>query len=212
MRRTDIGGNLVRLVRKAFGDAGLLEEEAARPDPPRAAGRQTPFTPSVSVVTRPTEQANLIIGTRGIARVDDRRFALGVLNSALGGGMSSRLFQEVREKRGLAYSVYSYSSQYADTGLFGVYAGCQPARTGEVLKVMPAEERAIVRGVNLVKRHTRQTAQTEGGIISKEATIHLSNLAAADTKDGKATRVGFKTLDDGRKVRVAKRSGEMIDG
>ncbi len=77
---------------------------------------------------------------------------------------------------------------------------------------MPTEERAIVRGVNLVKRHTRQTAQTEGGIISKEATIHLSNLACADPKDGKASRVGFKILDDGRKVRVAKRSGEMIDG
>ena len=93
-----------------------------------------------------------------------------------------------------------------------VLAGRDKGRTGEVLKVMPAEERAVVRGVNLVKRHTRQTAQTEGGIISKEATIHLSNLAAADPKDGKATRVGFKVLDDGRKVRVAKRSGEMIDG
>jgi large subunit ribosomal protein L24 len=66
--------------------------------------------------------------------------------------------------------------------------------------------------VNLVKRHTRQTAQTEGGIISKEAPIHLSNLAIADPKDSKASRVGFKKLDDGRKVRVAKRSGEMIDG
>ena len=77
---------------------------------------------------------------------------------------------------------------------------------------MPTEDRALVRGVNLVKRHTRQTAQTEGGIISKEAPIHLSNLAIADPKDGKASRVGFKKLDDGRKVRVAKRSGEMIDG
>jgi large subunit ribosomal protein L24 len=93
-----------------------------------------------------------------------------------------------------------------------VLAGRDKGRTGEVLKVMPAEERAVVRGVNLAKRHTRQTAQTEGGIISKEATIHLSNLACADPKDGKATRVGFKVLDDGRKVRVAKRSGEMIDG
>ncbi|MDB5641211.1 MAG: rplX [Hyphomicrobiales bacterium] len=93
-----------------------------------------------------------------------------------------------------------------------VLAGRDKGRTGEVLKVMPTEERAIVRGVNLVKRHTRQTAQTEGGIISKESTIHLSNLAPADPKDGKATRVGFKILDDGRKVRVAKRSGEMIDG
>jgi large subunit ribosomal protein L24 len=93
-----------------------------------------------------------------------------------------------------------------------VLAGRDKGRSGEVLQVMPAEGRALVRGVNLVKRHTRQTAQTEGGIISKEATIDLSNLAIADPKDGKASRVGFKVLDDGRKVRVAKRSGEMIDG
>ncbi|MBX9738991.1 MAG: 50S ribosomal protein L24 [Beijerinckiaceae bacterium] len=93
-----------------------------------------------------------------------------------------------------------------------VLAGRDKGRNGEVLKVIPTEERAIVRGVNLVKRHTRQTANTEGGIISKEATIHLSNLAIADPKDGKASRVGFKILDDGRKVRVAKRSGEQIDG
>ena len=93
-----------------------------------------------------------------------------------------------------------------------VLAGRDKGRTGEVLKVMPTDERAVVRGVNVVKRHQRQTANAEGGIISKEATIHLSNLAIADPKDGKASRVGFKVLDDGRKVRVAKRSGDLIDG
>ena len=93
-----------------------------------------------------------------------------------------------------------------------VLAGRDKGRTGEVLKVMPTDERAVVRGVNVVKRHQRQTATVEGGIISMEATIHLSNLAIADPKDGKASRVGFKVLDDGRKVRVAKRSGDLIDG
>jgi large subunit ribosomal protein L24 len=77
---------------------------------------------------------------------------------------------------------------------------------------MRSEERALVRGVNLVKRHQRQTPTQEGGIVSKEASIHLSNLAIADPKDGKATRVGFKILPDGRKVRFAKRSGVEIDG
>jgi large subunit ribosomal protein L24 len=77
---------------------------------------------------------------------------------------------------------------------------------------MPTEELAVVRGVNLVKRHQRQTAGQEAGIISKEAAIHLSNLAYADPKDGKPTRVGFKVLEDGRKVRFAKRSGDLIDG
>ena len=93
-----------------------------------------------------------------------------------------------------------------------VLVGRDKGRSGEVVQVMPREDRALVRGVNMVKRHQRQTANQEGGIISKEAPIHLSNLAFADPKDGKATRVGFKTLDDGRKVRVAKRSGELIDG
>jgi len=93
-----------------------------------------------------------------------------------------------------------------------VLTGRDKGKTGEVLQVHPKEERALVRGVNLVKRHQRQTASQEGGIISKEATLHLSNLAYADPKDGKPTRVGFKVLDDGRKVRFAKRSGDLIDG
>jgi large subunit ribosomal protein L24 len=93
-----------------------------------------------------------------------------------------------------------------------VLTGRDKGRTGEVVQVMPKETRALVRGVNLVKRHQRQTQTQEGGIISKEAAIHLSNIALADPKDGKPTRVGFKILDDGRKVRFAKRSGEQIDG
>ena len=93
-----------------------------------------------------------------------------------------------------------------------VLAGRDKGRSGEVVEVRPADDRAVVRGVNSVKRHTRATQTQEGGIISKDMPIHLSNLALADPKDGKPTRVGFKTLDDGRKVRVAKRSGDLIDG
>jgi large subunit ribosomal protein L24 len=93
-----------------------------------------------------------------------------------------------------------------------VLSGRDKGRTGEVLQVLPKEETALVRGVNIVKRHQRQTANQEGGIISKEAPIHLSNIAVADPKDGKPTRVGFEVLEDGTKVRVAKRSGERIDG
>jgi large subunit ribosomal protein L24 len=93
-----------------------------------------------------------------------------------------------------------------------VTAGRDKGKRGEVRQVMPEDGRAIVAGVNLVRRHTRQTAQTEGGIISKESTIHLSNLAILDPKTSKPTRVGFKVLDDGRKVRVAKGSGDLIDG
>ena len=93
-----------------------------------------------------------------------------------------------------------------------VTTGRDKGKRGEVRQVMPEESRAIVDGVNLVRRHTRQTPQTEGGIITKESTIHLSNLAILDPKTGKPTRVGFKILDDGRKVRFAKRSGDLIDG
>jgi large subunit ribosomal protein L24 len=93
-----------------------------------------------------------------------------------------------------------------------VTTGRDKGKRGEVRQVIPDENRAIVAGVNLVRRHTRQTAQTEGGIITKESTIHLSNLAILDPKTGKPTRVGFKILDDGRKVRVARASGDLIDG
>ena len=96
-----------------------------------------------------------------------------------------------------------------------VLTGRDKVRTGEVIEVRTDEGRALVRGVNLVKRHQKQSAQQEGGIISKEAALHLSNLALADPKDGKPTRIGFKFVGEGdnrRKVRVAKRSGVEIDG
>ena len=96
-----------------------------------------------------------------------------------------------------------------------VLTGRDKGRTGEVIEVRPEQDRALVRGVNMVKRHQKQSAQQEGGIVSKEATVHLSNLALADPKDGKPTRVGFKLVGEGdnrKKVRYAKRSGVEIDG
>jgi large subunit ribosomal protein L24 len=96
-----------------------------------------------------------------------------------------------------------------------VLTGRDKGRTGEVIEVRPDEERALVRGVNMVKRHQRQSAAQEGGIISKEGPVHLSNLALADPKDGKPTRVGFKFVGEGRdrkKLRFAKHSGVEIDG
>jgi len=92
-----------------------------------------------------------------------------------------------------------------------VTTGRDRGKKGEVLKVFPADGRALVSGVNMIRRHQRQTQRQQGGIISKEAPIHLSNLAHVDPKSGEATRVGFKLLNDGRKVRFAKKSGEVID-
>ena len=92
-----------------------------------------------------------------------------------------------------------------------VLTGKDKGRTGEVIQVMPKEDRALVRGINMVKRHQRQTQNEQAGIVNKEASVHLSNLAIADS-NGKPTRVGFKINDDGTKVRVAKTTGDVIDG
>jgi predicted Zn-dependent peptidase len=119
----------------------------------------------VRLVSRPVEQANVVLGCAGLSRTDRRRFALGVLNAALGGGMSSRLFQEVREKRGLAYSVYSFSSQHADCGQWGIYAGCLPAKTEEVLAICQ-EEIAKVTAAGLTDEELdRGKGQLRGSIV-----------------------------------------------
>lgn len=93
-----------------------------------------------------------------------------------------------------------------------VTTGRDKGKSGDVLAVFPSENRAIVQGVNMVKRHQKQTVQSEGGIINREGKIHISNLAIADPKDGSASRIGYKLNDDGTKSRIAKRSGEVIDG
>lgn len=92
-----------------------------------------------------------------------------------------------------------------------VLAGREKGKSGEVIAVHPKDRRVLVRGVNMIKRHTRPSQVSPGGIMEKEATLHISNLAIADPKDGKPTRVGYRTLEDGRKVRFAKRSGEIVD-
>jgi predicted Zn-dependent peptidase len=119
----------------------------------------------VRLVSRGIEQANLILGCEGLSRTDDRRFALGVLNAALGGGMSSRLFQEVREKRGLAYSVYSFTSQHADTGIWGVYVGCLPSKADEVLSICRDEIAKVVSGGLSDAELDRGKGQVRGSMV-----------------------------------------------
>ncbi|MFE7314796.1 M16 family metallopeptidase [Streptomyces sp. NPDC057555] len=126
---------VVRLVRRAFERSGALDRADVAPLAPRGGNRAIRTAGRVELLGRKTEQAHVVLGMPGMSRNDDRRWAMGVLNTALGGGMSSRLFQEVREKRGLAYSVYSFTSGFADCGLFGVYAGCRPNQVHDVLKI-----------------------------------------------------------------------------
>ncbi len=154
---------LVRLVRKAFADVPV--DESATPALPRR-GRQTPgFTVASATKSRQTEQANLVLGCSGLPRGDDRRFAAGVLNAAVGGGMSSRLFQSVRERHGLAYSVYSFASHYADAGMFGVYAGCHPKRVQQVLDLSRAELAAVATGGLSAAELERGRGQMRGGFV-----------------------------------------------
>ncbi|MSO43047.1 MAG: insulinase family protein [Candidatus Planktophila sp.] len=135
-----VAGNIkhkkvVEMVEKALSVDGFLDLTGApviRPNTPVKKSAQK----SVGLISRTTEQAHMFYGMEGVARHDDRRFAMGILASALGGGMSSRLFQEIREKRGLAYSVYAFAQQFAGSGQIGFYAGCKPAKAIEVLEII----------------------------------------------------------------------------
>ena len=155
---------VVELVRQAFGPA---LDRAAEPVLPRLAGDQGGQAVGVgtTLISRGIEQANLVLGCQALARTDERRFALGVLNAAFGGGMSSRLFQEVREKRGLAYSVYSFSGQHADTGMWGIYVGCLPAKADEVLAICRDEIARVVEGGLTDAELARGKGQVRGSIV-----------------------------------------------
>jgi predicted Zn-dependent peptidase len=200
---------VVRMVRQAFERAGGLGDPATEPAPPRAGGHPHHRRPDVHLVTRPTEQANLVLGMPGISRVDDRRFALGVLNSALGGGMSSRLFQEVREKRGLVYSVYSYNAQYADAGLFGIYAGCLPERVDQVLDLCRTELAKVVESGITTEELARGKGQLRGSLVlgledtsSRMTRIGKSELLYGEllSVDELLRRIDAVTADDVRRV------------
>jgi predicted Zn-dependent peptidase len=157
---------VVELVRRAFGDV-LAPRAAAEPAPARLAGDQRGSQAGVgtTLISRSIEQANLVLGCEALARTDDRRFALGVLNAAFGGGMSSRLFQEVREKRGLAYSVYSFAGQHADTGMWGIYVGCLPSKADDVLAICAEEITRVVEGGLTDAELARGKGQVRGSIV-----------------------------------------------
>ncbi|MGP3948407.1 M16 family metallopeptidase [Streptomyces sp. 7N604] len=200
---------VVRQVRAAFERAGALSREDAVPVGPRTGSRTIRTAGRVDVLERRTEQAHVIMGMPGIPRTDDRRWALGVLNTALGGGMSSRLFQEIREKRGLAYSVYSYTSGFADCGLFGVYAGCRPSQVDDVLKICRDElDRVAEHGLADDELH-RAIGQLSGStVLGLEDTGALMNRIGKSelcwgeqlSVDEMLRRIASVTPDDVRQV------------
>jgi predicted Zn-dependent peptidase len=179
-----VAGNIdhaevVRLVRRAF--VGRLDSDvpvaAVRADRSHCSAP----TRAISVVADDTEQANIIFGTTGLSRFDDRRFALGVLSTAVGGGMSSRLFQQIREQRGLAYSTYSFSSGYAGDGLFALYAGCQPGKADEVISIMRSVLDSVSRDGLAEEEIQRAKGHVRGGMV-----LGLEDSGSRMTRIGKA--------------------------
>jgi predicted Zn-dependent peptidase len=174
-------GQVADAVRESFSH---VLSGGADPAGPRLAGPAglAEAGTGVRLVSRGIEQANLILGCEGLSRTDDRRFALGVLNAALGGGMSSRLFQEVREKRGLAYSVYSFSSQHADTGIWGVYVGCLPSKADEVLAICRDEVAKVISGGLDDAELERGKGQLRGSIVLglEDPSSRMSRLGKAE--------------------------------
>jgi predicted Zn-dependent peptidase len=202
--------DLVRQVSAAFGPAITPDAE---PAPPRLSGEyagpgHVPGT-GLRLVSRGIEQANLVLGCEGLPRTDDRRYALGVLNAALGGGMSSRLFQEIREKRGLAYSVYSFASQNADTGMWGIYVGCLPSKADDVLSICTSEVEKLVSGGLTDAELERGKGQMRGSIVlgledpsSRMSRIGKSELVYPRLEPVEETLAAIEavTLDDIRAV------------
>lgn len=191
-------------VQAAFGRRGFLD----RDQEPVVAARRVEaqrVKPGAAAVHRPFEQVNLVLGARGITRSDPRRYALGVLATALGGGTSSRLFQEVRERRGLAYSVYSFASQHADAGLVGVAAGCLPERQADLLGVMRDELAKLAAGGMSAAEVALGQGQLRGGLVLglEDSGSRMFRLGRAElfegelpTLEGLQARVDAVTVDE----------------
>src|SRR5438093_702506 len=195
---------IVEAVAKAFRDAPPSPQRGVR------SGDQAPaIRPGLSVVTRKTEQAHIVYGTGGIARNDDRRWALGVLNIVLGGGMSSRLFQEVREKRGWVYSIFSMHSSFADTGTFDIYAGTAPERARDVLALVRDEIDMVVSDGLTEEEIERGKGHLKGNLVLglEDSSGRMSRLGKGElchgeilTPDEIVARIDAVTSDDVRTV------------
>jgi len=178
---------LIQQVEKALTAAGWDLSAKAHPVE-RRSNVETNYQRATDfkLINRPTSQANILLGSQGIVAEDPRRFTMGILNTILGGGMSSRLFQEIREKRGLAYSVYSFNQGYSDGSVFGLYAGCSPKKAGEVTKLMLAElEKIAEHGVTEAELELAKGNITGGLALKFESSqARMSRLFAAELMNG----------------------------
>jgi predicted Zn-dependent peptidase len=188
-----VAGNLdhatvVRQVVAAFGRNDFLDGDED-PVPPRPGTPELAVRPGTVTGTRPFEQVNVVLGMKGLTRGDERRYALGVLDTTLGGGTSSRLFQEVRELRGLAYSVFSFASHHAESGLVGVSVGCLPSKVDEVLAVVRAElAKMAAHGI------TPEELQRAKGMLRGGLVLGLEDTGSRMSRIGKAELVHDELL------------------
>ena len=173
---------VVTLVRRAFAD---VLDDSCVPEPARTAPRRRLSSAGIQLTSRPTEQAHLVLGVPGIRRGDPRRYALSVMTAAFGGGMSSRLFQEVREKRGLAYSVYAYAQGFAESGLMGIYVGCLPAKVDTALDVCRTEIARLIRDGLTDEELVRGKGQVKGAtVLGQEDTgARMTRIAKSELHD-----------------------------
>lgn len=192
-------------VLDALRTAGWSLDEGVAPAPRRSSDVvAVSGTAGLHVINRAVEQANIILGCPSLRATDSRRYVMSVLNSVLGGGMSSRLFQEIREKRGLVYSTYSFASSYADTGYFGMYAGCSPAKVGQVIGLLSAElEKLAADGVSDAELK-KALGQLSGGIVLalEDSGSRMSRLGRAEIVTGEFMDID-ESLDRIRKVTAA---------
>lgn len=196
---------VVRMVVDAFRSAGALSDPSMRPLPARNSGTPQRASSGLRLVPRPTEQAHLVLGVPGVARADERRYPLNILGTALGGGMSSRLFQEIRERRGLAYSVYAFNQGFSDAGIFGAYAGCLPSKIDQVLELAMVALDSVARDGLTSEELARGCGQTKGSIVLglEDSGSRMSRLGSADVSVGELpsidallARIDAVTLDE----------------
>jgi predicted Zn-dependent peptidase len=185
---------LIELVEKALVEAGWDLSAKAHPVERRLLNpAEITRGTALKVINRPIQQANVLVGMQGLVADDPRRYAMGILNTVLGGGMSSRMFQEIREKRGLAYSVYSFNTGYSDAAYFGLYAGCSPAKTQEVTRLMISEfEKIATDGIREDELELAK-GNISGGLALKyeSSAARMNRLISAEIVNGE-----FFDLDD----------------
>jgi predicted Zn-dependent peptidase len=212
-----VAGNIkhkkvVELVERALSRDGYLDVPDTKPNLRQSSIIKARGKGSVGLMYRKTEQSHLLLGLDGVSRTDDRRFALSILASALGGGMSSRLFQEIREKRGLAYSTYSYVQQFAGSGSLSFYAGCAPSKTEEVVKIIRDITHEVARTGLTDEEITRAKGSVSGALVlsQEDSGSRMSRIGKSELVYGEVMsfdeilkRIASVTPDDIREIASA---------